>query len=167
MPYSYSKHDNKVEDYIKSNKDIKTIIDFGAGAGKYGKIIKKINNNIKVIAVEVWEENIHRFNLSSVYDEIICGDLKNIEWKEADLAIFGDVIEHFYKEDSLKIIDRAKRKYKKIIIVIPIGLFEQGAFEGNPFEEHKSTWEFEELCELLSEFDIKERKGRIGLFIKK
>jgi hypothetical protein len=166
MPYSDNENNKIVEEYIGGNKKIKTVVDFGAGAGKYGKMIKTVRPDIRVIAYEVWEDYIKTFKLPEIYDEVIMKDMLTLEFPEADLAIFGDVLEHFSRDDFYKILYMARQIYPRLVFAIPLGVYEQGAVGGVPYEEHKSTWEWDELCDLLRDCDIK-IKGRVcGIFIK-
>ena len=59
-----------------------------------------------------------------------------------DLIIFGDVLEHFEKQESREILKWCVEHSKYVLINIPIGAgFEQGERYGNPYEAHLSVWE--------------------------
>lgn len=167
MPYSAPHGKLIIKDWLRTHPDcVKTAIDFGAGAGYYGRMIKEIQPKIKTIAMEIWRPYIDRFRLKELYDEVIFDDIQNFDWPDADLAIFGDVLEHFNKSDALKIIELANLKYGHIIIDIPVGKYKQGEWGGNPHEAHKSTWFFPELHILFTLWPIKAEINKQGIFIK-
>jgi len=58
----------------------------------------------------------------------------------------GDIIEHFTKEEGLRILKELV--YKSIIIVTPLQVFEQAAVYNNEFETHKSSWSNKDLPDL-------------------
>jgi hypothetical protein len=63
-----------------------------------------------------------------------------LETGDIDVAILGDVLEHFSMKNAQHIITRLKDIVKKAIIVqMPLGAYEQQV-EINPLENHKSYW---------------------------
>jgi hypothetical protein len=51
-------------------------------------------------------------------------------------------------------LERAVKKYKHVIVSIPIGKYEQGAIGGNPYEEHKATWYKDDLISILYPLEV-------------
>ena len=62
MPYSSSIFDKSIEEIIRLLKP-ESFLDLGAGAGKYGELVKKINSSIKLTAVEIEKDYIKNFKL--------------------------------------------------------------------------------------------------------
>ena len=107
-----------------------------------------------------------KYKLDSKYDEIIIGDARRVELPEADLIIFGDVLEHMEKSEAIDLIKKSD-KYKHVIASVPVGYWPQGPIDGNEHETHKASWTMRELEEVLfPEFTMKLRKGAIGIFIR-
>ena len=104
MPYSSYNGKQVINHFIKQHPEIKSAVDFGAGAGWYGKKIRTIHPGMRLTAIEGYAPNIEKFELRKIYDEVIEGNFEHLAWPEADLAIFGDVLEHLEKETAIKMI---------------------------------------------------------------
>lgn len=128
----------------------KTVVDIGPGAGMYGNWMRQ-NHRGHWTGIEVWEPYVSQFDLRSKYDVIRIEDAREAELPEADLYIAGDVLEHMDKDEAVALIERMKAKTKHLFISIPIIEYHQGAIEGNPYEEHKYHWGFEEMRDLLGD----------------
>ena len=108
------------------------VIDFGAGDGFYGKLLKYVNKQCYVLGVEKEASYIKKFRLKSIYDELIHEDLIKIidlmfrgNTKEFELAIFGDVLEHLEYDDFKKVLSKSSYLFDYIIINSPNGFHEQ------------------------------------------
>ncbi len=172
MPYSSHNGKETICQWLDKNKSsLKTMVDFGAGAGAFGKMFKFLAPEIKRFAVEGYAPYVERFKLNQFYDGIIVGKIEEIKWPDGDVAIFGDVIEHLEKKQAIEIIKVAALRYKHLILSIPLGHCPQGASQGNELERHLSEWTFEELSKVQNwkikkiETDIKDG-FTIGVFIK-
>lgn len=63
-----------------------------------------------------------------------------------DVFLICDVLEHFERVEALDILEKCKEIAKRIVLFIPIGKHPQGTGpEGNVFQTHRDTWEYEEL----------------------
>jgi predicted SAM-dependent methyltransferase len=131
-----------------------SILDVGVGFGRWGFLFREF--------LEIWDNNRYNGQWDRVIDgiEIYPGYIKDyhryfyneiflvnaLQYLEEtekiyDLINFGDVIEHFTKDEGVKLIEIALKKGKYILINIPIGKnWQQEGTEENPFEEHKSVW---------------------------
>jgi hypothetical protein len=132
----------------------KSILDVGVGFGRWGILFREF--------LEIWENSKYDGNWDRIIDgvEIFPGYIKdyhkyfycNIFMENAldflsntankyDLINFGDVIEHFTKEQGEKLIEIALEKGKWVLINVPIGRhWHQEGTRENPHEEHKSVW---------------------------
>jgi SAM-dependent methyltransferase len=169
MPNSSTLGKNTIKEWFDKQTDITRILDVGCGVGTYPRLL---GDKYYWIGIEVWEPYIEKYNLKSLYKEIIVGDVQDIALPDVDCAILGDVVEHFTKVDGLFLLTKIRDKYKHVIVSIPIGEYEQGAIEGNPHEEHKSIWYFDDLLSLLNPsvskinfFDDGSNRA-VGVFIK-
>lgn len=167
MPVSMKQGKNLITGWLTQHAaKISSVVDFGAGAGWYGKTIREIAPSANLIAVEIWEPYIKKYELEKIYNEVIVADALSVRFDFFDLAIFGDVLEHMTKEKARALIEQTREKATYIIVSIPHGSMPQGPVFGNEFESHVSTWEWEELCELFKDFEIKEKFLQIAVFIK-
>lgn len=129
------------------------VIDFGAGEGKWGKLLK--NKIAHISGVEAWASYITRYNLKNYYDALYNVDLRNIDYSDEaglvfgikyDIAILGDVLEHLPREEAVTFLDRLKAKMNIIYLTIPITIcIQDGNLLGNPFETHHYQWSDKEI----------------------
>ena len=126
-----------------------SVLDVGAGAGKYGDLVRQVLPDSYVDAIEVWEPYIDEYLLNHTYRNIIIADVRTVDIGPYDLVIFGDVLEHMTKEESIKVFNKVTGS---VIISIPIVHYPQGHSHGNPYEEHiKDDWS---VAEVLDTFDV-------------
>lgn len=142
MPFSTSVFDVAVSGVLR-NIAPATALDIGAGAGKYGKLIKAASPECIVTAIELYREYVERFSLHAIYDEVQCGDaLALIETavdKTYDLVVFGDVLEHFRKSYGVDLLNFFVYRSRYILALFPSD-YVQNSVEGNRAEAHLSIW---------------------------
>ena len=167
MAYSLPEGKVFIASWMKKHPDIKSVVDLGAGSGTYYNLLKSICPQIFFTAVEIWMPNVINFNLEAKYDKVIIGDIRKVELPDADCLIAGDVLEHLEKKDTIKLFKKLDKKYKYVIISIPLNMPGEEAFMGNPHERHLSMWTFDEICGLIGDkYKIKKRYQKLGVFIK-
>jgi hypothetical protein len=116
-----------------------TIVDFGAGKGKYGKMVKNIRRHIHTTAVEIDKKTAWYLRIHLIYNKVVRRDI--LGWLRKnhriyDLAIFGDVLEHLCKDDIYAVVNLALKYFKNILIIVPVGEEKQGPIDGNVYETH-------------------------------
>lgn len=136
-----------------------TIWDIGPGEGTYYYLLEDhgpdnewfSGNFYNWVAVEIWPQYIHDYNLREMYDTVYDEDVRNVGFPEErnyineDLIIFGDVLEHMPEDDARELILRAKKSFRYILVSIPIVHAPQGEVNGNPYEAHVKHWTFDEM----------------------
>lgn len=141
MPYSSGTFDEEVATIIRAMSP-STVLDIGAGAGRYGHLIKKVSPQAHVTALELDAEYIARFQLRQVYDVVRQDDVeslfRNVD-TEYDLVILGDVIEHLRKSVGIDLLNFLVYRSRRILVIFPLR-YRQGAFEGRSQEAHISVW---------------------------
>lgn len=116
---------------MKSTFDVgMNILDVGAGSGQYGR---NLNDKFKINALEIYEPYVEQFNLNSIYDNVIIGDIRNFNTKGYDYVIMGDIIEHLTFVEAKEVLNGIKCKY---MFAVPYKM-KQGEVNGNIYEEHK------------------------------
>ena len=135
------------------------VLDVGVGYGRWGMVIREFCElwfnrvhrstwNIWVEGVEAYEPNVDDYH-KYFYNKIHLGDFSQIyrtldgNW---DVIIFGDVLEHFTKNDSYTLLDWSLDHASYVLINIPIGSeWPQDEMYENRFERHLSEWEPEDF----------------------
>lgn len=142
-------------------------VDVGCGDGFYGKLVKYVHPNAKTIGVEKEPSYIKKWDLLSIYDEVICDDIVNIiSDLTGDLIIFGDVLEHLEKEDVNRVIDKCVNNFSYIIINAPLGFQPQEhEIESEINRCGLSKVDFERF-NILSYVEINENGLMFNCFIK-
>ena len=116
-----------------------TVLDVGAGYGKFGCLAREYASPSRVDAVDVTPP---RFTL---YDHVYLGDLRQLasvlpaDAPRYDLALFIDVIEHFEKAEAYRVLDELTRRARRVAVATPLG-FRPQEIPGMPFETHRSGW---------------------------
>jgi len=118
------------------------IVDFGAGAGKIGRMVERaLGTSCQRIAVEGFEDAARMLRDNKVYDRVDTALIQ--EWLEKDpgrysVAIFGDVIEHLTPRQIHAALKKCLEKFDYIIILVPLyDIFQDDAY-GNPLEVHRA-----------------------------
>ncbi|MBS5800264.1 MAG: hypothetical protein KID02_10995 [Clostridiales bacterium] len=137
----------------------RSILDVGVGFGRWGITsrefleiwagkVKKEDWKTEIHGIEAFKENIEYYHYY-FYDKILNMDAKDYLLgckRNYDLIIYGDVLEHFEKEDAIQLLDKSLKIAKYVLINIPIGSsWEQDELYDNPYEKHKSEWQVEDF----------------------
>lgn len=143
MPYSSFIFDKEISGIIRTlNPNV--FLDIGAGAGKYGEIVRNISIKTKTIAIEIEKDYIDKFSLNEKYDLVWCMSVMDIIQpiyfdKTFDVIMIGDIIEHLKKSDGVDLLNFLIYRTKWIIIEFPYHYL-QNAVEGYYSEAHISVW---------------------------
>lgn len=143
MPYSSNVFDIKVSNILKMLKPA-TLLDVGAGAGKYGEMIKKLLPDSISTAIEIESDYIKKFNLGKTYSRVLnmsAPELIRPEYYDlkSDVIILGDVVEHLKKSDGVDLLNFLIYRSKWIIVQFP-HKYLQNAVDGYAHEAHISVW---------------------------
>lgn len=134
MPYSYGEFKNDVKQHLIDCVQPKTsFLDVGPGAGTYAHLLKGHFPNMD--GIEIYPKYVEQFNLRSLYNNIIIGNILEFDFDEYDYLILGDVLEHFKYVEAKNLIDKICSKDKLCMVAVPY-LFEQGEYDGNIHETH-------------------------------
>lgn len=137
------------------------VLDVGVGFGRWGVVLREFCDvwygrihkpdwKIEIHGIEGFEKNISDYH-KSFYSKIHVGDANNLihslpgPWS---VVIFGDVLEHFTKEQARKHLTTCLERSEYVLVNIPLGEdWEQDAAYGNTFERHLSTWYADEFMD--------------------
>lgn len=124
-----------------------TILDVGAGSGKWGQLLKDI---AVVDAVEVWPANARSIP-DGLYRSIYEKDIAFFAYQDLypgvyDVVILGDVLEHLEGDIGQYLVEQLKRNVSNIFLTIPVTeCVQDGNALGNPYETHRFQWSDKEL----------------------
>jgi hypothetical protein len=116
-----------------------SVLDVGAGYGKYGVLAREYADLRRLDAVDV---NPPRY---PVYDHVHLGDLRALERllpadaPRYDLALLIDAIEHLEKREAWALLEALTRRARRVLVATPWG-FRPQEVPGQPYETHRSGW---------------------------
>lgn len=129
--------------------DCNSVLDVGCGSNSPIKAVKK---TFYSEGIDIYRPSIVESKKNNIHDKYITGNIENIDKyyknKSFDAVIALDVIEHFDKEDGLKLIEKMEKiARKKVILLTPNGFVHQGHIDNNPYQSHKYGWFKKDLKE--------------------
>jgi hypothetical protein len=162
------------------------VLDVGVGYGRWGMVIRefcdvwygRVNQKdwaVQIEGIEAFKNNIDAYH-QYFYNHIYLDDFRSVYqtlMDSYDVIIFGDVLEHFEKEEATSYLTWAIHKSKYVIVNIPIGEnWQQDETYENVYEKHLSTWVEEDfaqfpLCRFERYFDFLGRTFGSYIFSKK
>lgn len=123
------------------------VLDLGLGNGIYGALVLNYSKILIgripwIVGVEAWGG--YEGPLWECYDEIHRNRLQDfITDRKFELIIMMDVIEHLKLKEGRGQLIRYKSMLATggvLLVSTPAVFCPQGAYEGNPYEEHKCLW---------------------------
>lgn len=148
MPYSDPRFDKSVEKFIESHK-FTDYFDIGAGAGKYGRMIRSQFPQANIIGLEADKSYIKEFKLKNTYTKIYHEYIEKFIDKNPDftteITIIGDCLEHLKKSDGVNLINYLLYRAKFILIVYPTQCV-QYSWKGHATEAHRSVWDKDDFA---------------------
>ena len=118
-----------------------SVVDVGAGAGTARTFYGPSMPAARWTAIEIWEPYVARFGLDRAYNQVITADVRTLDpLPEAELYLFGDVMEHMPMADAVKVWGRARTVCPLLVLTLPVHPYPQGECEGNPHEAHVAQW---------------------------
>ncbi|MEX2007726.1 MAG: class I SAM-dependent methyltransferase [Candidatus Levyibacteriota bacterium] len=124
-----------------------SVLDVGCGSDSPLSHVKKtfISHGI-----DVHRPSVLKSKKKKIHDQYTTGDItklsKYFKPKSFDAVVALDVIEHFPKNESYKLIkDMEKIARKKVILLTPNGFYPQDGYDSNPHQIHRSGWNTQDL----------------------
>ena len=158
MPLSRPECIPRVINYIWETNP-SSLLDIGCGYGGMGVLFRQVmdvrwgrvdKKDWKTIIDGVEINGAYRNPCWDVYNYMTIADIREVlpSFRKFDVIFFGDVLEHFKKEDALDLIKVACNLGKSVIITTPqnfSGNEAEAERFGNPNEEHKCVLEDEDF----------------------
>lgn len=141
-----------------------SVLDVGCGFGKWGMLLReyldlwdgRYEYSFKrtIDAVEVFSDYItplHRYIYNKIYQQNVLEIADSL--KGYDLILIIGTLEHFEKLQGKRLLGTLLSNNKGVLVSTPKNWNAQTAGFGNPFEEHKCLWTYDEFKEIAnSEF---------------
>lgn len=123
-------------------------VDIGAGAGKYGALLRSAAPGCRTVAVEPELGYVDQFALSALYDEVEVQSASswaatNVD-SRFDLAILGSCLTHMSKSAGLDLLNALAYRAAYTLVVAPEFIV-QGPVDGGAGEAHVSVWSERDL----------------------
>ena len=125
------------------------ILDLGCGRRNTFAWVNKTGKRFFSVGVDLDEPRLSQNKQAGIHDSYIKGDITTVEFtpKSFDIVLAIDVIEHIYKEDGFRLIEKMERIARsKVIIVTPNGWEHLRGDKLN--QHHKCGWESSELRDM-------------------
>lgn len=127
--------------------DCKSVLDVGCGDNSP---LRRVKKTFYSEGIDIYLPSIIKSKKNKIHDKYIVGSIENLDkyYKEKsfDAVIAMDVIEHFEKNDALKLLKKMEKvARKKVIILTPNGFLDQGHYGDNSHQDHKSGWLVKDL----------------------
>ena len=141
-----------------------SVLDIGAGFGKWGYLVREALDfmpgrsepkdfQVKIDGIDALraESPLHDWVYSSFReaDVLACAS----ELRGYDLVIIGDVIEHFEKDDGLRLLRVLLADNRNVLVLTPSFFFDQ-EMPGRPYETHRSLWSRADFREWPHDFQV-------------
>jgi len=127
-----------------------SILDIGAGGGKYGKLLKSALPNCRIDAVEPTQKYVDENGLTSIYDTVYQMNIEEYLEKHPrggyDVVIIGDILEHLYRSRVIDYLDFLVYNNNWILCIWPTNL-RQHDTDGNSYECHRSNFKLKDLSD--------------------
>lgn len=153
MPTSAREGRQFFTDWLAHNgHGLQRVLDFGPGEGTYSILGRHLTPNASWKAVEIYEPYVERYDLDQKYDEILIGNMLNLDEPPYDLGIFGDVLEHVSHDHALQTLAVEASRANHLFVSVPIVPAPQGPSHGNEAEAHQYDWSFDEMTDILRNY---------------
>jgi len=155
---------NLVDDLHK-RKGVDSILDIGAGFGKYGFLLRerldirfirydKSDWEVKIDCVEPYIEYINPVH-KHIYNNLYIDKISNIidSLDNYDVILMIDCLEHLSKEDGQKLLPKLFNKTNKLLLLSFPNIYQPGANPGwpNDLEHHRCLWTEEEVSAIIGQ----------------
>ena len=122
----------------------KSILDVGCGTGVAMLSLNRDHCFNYTIGVDGHYPYLKSCRLNNTHTDFVLADIRHLPLipRSFDSVICLEVLEHLEKKDGYEFLQSLERIARQgVILALPIGHYGQHAFDGNPYQEHRSQWE--------------------------
>ncbi len=150
----------------------KTLLDCGAGRGKYGMRTRDLLPGCARFAIEVDREYVLLYDLRDIYETVWTVDLADLAAVRAalgsrtfDLVVLGDVLEHLPKTAGINLVHFLAYRCKRLFAVWPVGWVQ--TVPDKPQEEHISAWGFQDFLPFATRtFTTRGKRPKLAVILE-
>jgi len=130
--------------------DCESVLDVGCGSNSPLRMMKRKSYSE---GIDIFKPDLEKSKKNNIHTAYKVGDIRKLKKyykaKSFDAVIALDVIEHLNKKEAISLLRAMKTiAKKKVIILTPNEFYHQGEHEHNPYQEHLSAWEVNDLKNL-------------------
>lgn len=127
--------------------DCKSLLDVGCGKDSP---IRSFAQNLHAVGVDVFAPALEQSKENNIHSEYYQMNVMDIgdRFQESsfECVLASDLVEHLDKKDGLRLLDMMEHiASRRVIIFTPRGFLEQHEYENNPWQEHRSGWDVDEM----------------------
>jgi len=122
-----------------------SVLDVGCGRSS---ILEELPRLARSVGVDGYAAAVEESRERGVHDEYIVGDVMELDLPDGsfDAVLMMDLLEHLEPVAGAALLDRMARvAAKKVVVFTPNGFIEQGEYDDNPLQIHRSGWTAEDF----------------------
>jgi ubiquinone/menaquinone biosynthesis C-methylase UbiE len=176
MPSSHHQQLNEIVELIRLT-DPQKMLDIGTGFGKFGFLAREYLElwdgreqyrdwQRQIDGIEAFESYLGPVH-ESIYTRVYKGDALQVLPALAgsyDLVLLIDVLEHFTREEGLRVLEQCARISRNVLVSVPVTVSEQENAFGNPWETHRSRWAKKDFSGFAGKFFLPNPRSLICYF---
>ncbi|MET3806543.1 hypothetical protein ABIB25_003559 [Nakamurella sp. UYEF19] len=141
------------------------VLDVGPGVGTYAKLLAGPAVS-HLLGIEIYAPYVETYRLREYYDEIVIGDIREVDLPPVDVVILGDVAEHMTEAEALDVWERSAAAARRAVYLsIPIIHYPQGEIEGNEHEHHVvDDWDHDKVMAAFTGIDNYWLGNEVGVY---
>lgn len=128
-----------------------SLLDLGCGSDSPVQFMRRRPKYM--VGVDGFRPSILASKAKRIHDDYQCLDLRDLDQafgeNSFDCVLAIDVIEHFGKQEAIRLLQMAERiAMRRVVVLTPNGFLPQGEHGGNAYQKHLSGWTMEEMASL-------------------
>ena len=141
-------HVHYIESLSSSLADCPTVLDLGCGSRPF---LGECPNVERIIGIESWFESCQTASHAHKYVGVAQAVLPSIpvSRRSVDAVVLLQVLEHLPRAEGSRLLEAAEQiARRRVVVTTPNGYVSQGGYEGNPYQQHLSSWSIDDFISL-------------------
>ena len=117
------------------------------GCGKRSPL-PDVPGRYRSVGVDAHPPALEASRAAGLHDDYLEQDVRRLDVPDGsfDAVVMFDLIEHLEREDAVELLRRAERVARRVVVLTtPNGFVEQGGYDGNELQRHRSGWTVADL----------------------